>query len=96
MADRDGKDKIEAAVALDYDFHPDNPSKDAPRVLAKGKGEVARKIIEVATDHDIPLYEDPDLVEVLYRIDLGEEIPPELYKVIAEVLVFIYTVNKKA
>ncbi len=95
MTDRDKQDKIDAAIALDYDFDPQRASKEAPRVLAKGRGEVAKRIIQVAKENDIPLYEDPDLVEVLYRIELGDEIPPELYKVIAEVLVFVYTVNGK-
>lgn len=95
MTDRDKRDKIDAAVALDYDFDPQRVSREAPKVLAKGRGEVAKRIITVAKENDIPLYEDPDLVEVLYRIELGDEIPPELYKVIAEVLVFVYSVNGK-
>lgn len=79
------------AVALKYD-----PDKDsAPKVTAKGKGYIARKIIELAREKGIPVREDPDLLELLYTIELNEEIPPELYKIIAEVLSLIYKVNNE-
>ncbi len=79
------------AVALRYD-----PEKDTiPRVTAKGSGTVARKIIELAIANDIPIKEDMDLVEVLSKLDLQEEIPPEIYVAVAELLAFIYTLNKK-
>jgi len=80
------------AVAVEYDKDKDG----APRIVAKGKGNIADKIIEIARKNDIPLYEDPDLIEVLSKLDLGQEIPPELYKLIAEVLVYVYKANGKA
>ncbi len=82
----------QAAVALHYDKDLDN----APKIVAKGKGVLAEKIIELARQNDIPVYEDSDLIEILSKLDLGQEIPPELYKLIAEVLVYIYKSNNKA
>ncbi|MFB6355368.1 MAG: EscU/YscU/HrcU family type III secretion system export apparatus switch protein [bacterium] len=78
------------AVALNYDEEEDQ----APRVAAKGEGDVAEKIIELADQNDIPIYEDEDLVEVLYSLDLDEQIPPALYEVVAEVFAFIYQLNE--
>ena len=80
------------AVALKYDREADR----APKVTARGKGFLAARIIETAKKHDIPIHEDPDLVEMFAAIELNEEIPPELYTVVAEVLAMIYRVNKKA
>ena len=80
---------FKSAVALNYD-----PSKgEAPRVTAKGRGLVAEKIVELAKQNDIPIQEDPDLVEVLSQIDLEQEIPSSVYKVVAELLAFIYEMN---
>jgi flagellar biosynthesis protein len=84
------KKKSSKAVALRYDKQEDH----APRVVAKGKGYLANKIIAVAREHDIPLYEDKNLVQVLEALDLETEIPPELYRAVAEVLAFIYRLNK--
>lgn len=81
-----------AAIAVHYEKEKDT----APKVVAKGKGVVADKIIELARKNDIPLYEDPDLIEVLSKLDLGQEIPAEMYKLIAEVLVYVYRSNNKA
>ena len=79
------------AAALKY-----NPGEAAaPKVVAKGSGSIAEKILEVAREHKIPLREDPQLVEVLSTIDLDREIPPELYKAVAEILVFVYRMTKK-
>jgi len=79
------------AVALRY-----RPKEDlAPVVVAKGAGVLADKILEIAEQYHIPLYEDPDLVEVLSTLDRGRVIPPELYKAVAEILVFIYRLNGK-
>ncbi|HDP70450.1 MAG TPA: EscU/YscU/HrcU family type III secretion system export apparatus switch protein [Actinobacteria bacterium] len=84
------KKKLKSAVALTYE-----PSKDnAPRVIAKGKGKIADKIISVAKEHGVPLHEDPSLVEVLSCLDIKEEIPVELYQVIAEILVFVYKLDR--
>lgn len=83
------KEKPKKAVALKYEKEKDR----APRVTAKGRGDVARRILEIAKEHNIPIREDADLVEVLSKLDLEEEIPPHLYRVIAEVLSFIYRIN---
>jgi flagellar biosynthesis protein len=83
--------KQKKATALKYD--PANDS--APRVTAKGKGIMAEKIIELARKEGIPISEDPDLVEALIQLDYYEEIPPELYKSVAEILAFVYRLNRK-
>ena len=82
-------DKSPKAVALKYDRKKDN----APRVIAKGRGEIAEKIIEVARAHNVPMYEDKNLIQILEALDLETEIPPELYRAVAEVLAFIYRLN---
>ena len=69
-------------------------SDHAPRVIAKGKGKAAEKIIEIAKAHNIYIQDDPDLIEVLSHLDLNEEIPPELYVVVAELLAFVYALNR--
>jgi len=63
-------------------------------VKAKGMGNVAEKIIQLAQEHNIPIKEDPDLVELLVQLDLDQEIPPELYKIVAEILAFVYTLDR--
>ncbi len=78
------------AVALKYQPKKDN----APKVIAKGKGKVAEKIIEIARQHNIFIQDDPDLIEVLSHLDLNEEIPPDLYVVVAELLSFVYSLNR--
>ena len=82
--------KQDAAVALLYD----KKQADAPRVVATGKGLVAQKIIETAREAGVHIHEDPDLVELLAKIPLGQEIPVELYQTIAEVLAFVYRINE--
>jgi len=77
------------AAALKYQPKSDN----APKVIARGKGKVAEKIIEIAREHNIYIHNDPDLIEVLSQLDLSEEIPPELYVVVAELLAFVYSLN---
>ena len=84
-------EKLKKAVALKYE-----PGKDsAPRVTAKGKGHVARRILEIARQEGIPISEDPDLVGALIQLDFDEEIPPELYKAVAEILAFAYRLNRR-
>ena len=79
------------AVALNY-----NKEKDtAPKITAKGRGIIAEKIVETAQAHNVPLYEDKNLVQVLEALELETEIPPELYRAVAEVLAFIYRLNAK-
>lgn len=79
------------AVAIVYD----EKESVAPRVVASGKGVVAEKIIATAREAGVHIKEDPDLVEILAKIPLGNEIPVELYQTIAEVLAFVYQVNNK-
>lgn len=78
-------------MALGYNRQKDN----APRVLATGSGEVAKNIINLAKSHDIPIKEDADLVEVLSKVDLNEEVPPNLYKAVAEIFNFLYQMTNK-
>lgn len=78
------------AVALKYD----RTSGDSPRVTAKGSGTVAQKIIDIAEQHDVPVKKDPDLVEVLAGLDINQEIPQEIYVAVAELLAFVYSINK--
>ena len=79
------------AAALKYERLKDN----APKLVAKGQGYIAEKIIEIAKQNNIPIKEDPDLVEMLYKLDIYEEIPEELYKVVAEVFAYIYKISEK-
>lgn len=83
------KPKDKKATALKYD--PDQNS--APQVIAKGNNQIAKKIIAKAEENNIPIYQDDKLVENLIQLDLEEEIPEELYQVVAEVLSFIYQLN---
>ena len=85
------KDKIKKAVALKYDREKDT----APRVTAKGTGLIAEKIVELAEKEGIPITEDPDLVTALAQLDFYDEIPPELYRAVAEILAFAYRINSK-
>ena len=77
-----GKEKTAVAVAY-------NPGEVAPKILAVGKGEVAERIIETAKENDVPFYQDNKLAETLSRLQIGDTIPPELYEVVAEILVFV-------
>ncbi len=80
------------AAALSYD-----PKKGgAPRVIASGRGTIAEKIIEVANQHGIPVMADAPLAEGLIRVEIGEEIPPELYQAVAQVLAFLYRLERKS
>ncbi|PIR00997.1 MAG: flagellar biosynthesis protein FlhB [Nitrospinae bacterium CG11_big_fil_rev_8_21_14_0_20_45_15] len=80
-----------SAVTLKYDAQKNR----APQVTAKGKGDVAERIIALARENGVPVKEDPDLVAVLSQIDVGKDIPASLYKVVAELLAFVYTLNNK-
>ena len=83
--------KREQAVAVKYD----NKQMVAPTVIAKGEGFVARKIIERAVEADVPIVEDAALVSALISLELGEEIPAELYEVVARVLAWVYKLDKE-
>lgn len=82
-------DEPKQAAALRYRQDKDN----APRVVASGKGDLARRIIQEAEQHGVPIYEDPDLARLLSMLPLESEIPPDLYAAVAEVLAFIYTLT---
>ena len=90
MAGKEQKEKIKTAVALGYDPNEDG----APKVIASGKGALAEKIIEQAKENDIPVHEDDKLADTLSRLEIGEMIPPELYEVVAEILVFVDAMDK--
>ena len=85
---KDGKPK--QAIALAYDPNEDG----APRVIASGKGIVAEKIIDAAKEQDIPIHEDSKLADTLSKLEIGEMIPPELYEVVAEILVFVDAMDR--
>lgn len=84
--------KVKTAVALEY-----NEEDGAPKVVASGKGAVAERILQSAKENDVPIHEDGKLADTLSRLEIGDVIPPELYEVVAEVLVFVdYMDRKKA
>lgn len=82
---------IKKAAALKYNEHENT----APVVVAKGQGQVAKKIIALAQAHNLPLYEDKNLMQVLEALDINTEISQELYQAVAEILVFVYRLNQK-
>ncbi|WP_185752644.1 EscU/YscU/HrcU family type III secretion system export apparatus switch protein [Butyrivibrio sp. AE2032] len=84
------KNKVKTAVALSYDPNEDG----APKVIASGKGALAEKIIEKAKENKIPVHEDDKLADTLSKLEIGEMIPPELYEVVAEILVFVDAMDK--
>ena len=81
--------KRKQAIAIQY-----NPDEVAPKILASGTGIIADKIIEKAKSSDVPLYEDNKLANTLSKLDIGEYIPPELYSIVAEILVFVDNLDK--
>lgn len=81
--------KIPLAVALHYN------GNGAPRVVAKGGGQIAERILETAREHKVPLQEDAALAATLARIELGREIPRELFVAVAHVLAFAWSVTGK-
>ncbi len=83
------EEKLKQAIALEYD-----PYDEAPRVIASGRGILAEKIIEKAKENDVPVHQDDKLADTLSRLDIGDMIPPELYEVVAEILVFVDSMDK--
>ena len=84
-------DKIKKAVALQH-----NREKfRAPHVLAKGQGHIAKNIIKVAQLHKLPIKKDEDLVELLSKVELDQEVPENLYKAVAELFSFVYKITKE-
>lgn len=76
--------KLKKAAALSYD-----QGEEAPKITALGKGEIASRIIETAKKNNVPVFEDSGLVETLLQLEIGQQIPQELYSVVAGILVFI-------
>ncbi|MEY2370627.1 EscU/YscU/HrcU family type III secretion system export apparatus switch protein [Lysinibacillus capsici] len=79
------------AIALTYKLG----QFDSPTVVAKGKGKIAENILARANEHNVPIYEDPNLVQLLGQLDLNESIPEELYQAVAEVFAFIYRLDQQ-
>lgn len=82
---------LKKAVALKY-----VPGEQAPILTAKGKGKMAEAILEKAKEYGVPIQEDSSLVEVLSQLELDQEIPPELYQLVAEILSFVYRTDRRA
>ena len=78
------KEKVKTAVAIAYE-----PGEEAPKILATGKGLIAERIIEKAKEEDVPFYKGRKLAATLSKLEIGDMIPPELYEVVAEILVFV-------
>ena len=84
-----GEQKRKVSVALEY-----VPGEEAPKIIASGKGVLAEKIIERAKEADVPVYEDSKLANTLSKLEIGDMIPPELYSVVAEILVFVADMDR--
>ncbi|MCB0877789.1 MAG: EscU/YscU/HrcU family type III secretion system export apparatus switch protein [Thermoleophilia bacterium] len=89
--DPDTPPDLEVA-ALGYEAGQDN----APKLIAHGRGHMAQRIMELAEQHDLPVRQDPTLVSILGALDVGAEVPPDLYGVIAEVLAWAYHADQEA
>lgn len=76
--------QAKVSVALEY-----TPGEEAPKIIASGRGLIAEKIIEKAKESEVPIYEDSKLANTLSKLEIGDLIPPELYNVVAEILVFV-------
>jgi len=85
--EKEGKPK--QAIALSYD-----PDEEAPRVIASGRGALAERIIEREKESDVPVHQDDKLADTLSRLEIGDMIQPELYEVVAEILVFVDAMDK--
>lgn len=82
-------EKLKQAVAISYEM-----GEEAPKILATGKGEIAERLITAAKKADVPVYEDETLAKTLGKLEIGDMIPPELYEVVAEILVFVNDLEK--
>lgn len=89
MEEKENQNKKKVSVALEY-----VPGEQAPKILATGKGLIAERIIEKAKEADVPVYEDSKLANTLSKLEIGDMIPPELYNVVAEILVFVDDCDK--
>lgn len=88
--DSDKKTSRKKAVALRYDAEKET----SPKIVGKGAGHLAEKMLELAREHNIPIHEDSDLVNILSKLELNDEIPASTYIAVAEILAFIYRTNK--
>jgi len=86
----DKKTSRKKAVALRYDADKET----SPKIVGKGAGHLSEKLLELAKEHNIPIHEDSDLVNILSKLELNEEIPASTYIAVAEILAFIYRTNK--
>jgi len=84
------KPAVKTAAAIKYDSEKNR----APEIAASGRGIVAERIIEIARENGIPIKYDPDLVQILSKIKVGSEIPVELYRAVAEILAYVYSLNE--
>lgn len=90
MQNKNAEKELKHAAALQY-----SPETDAaPKVVAAGKGQVAERIIQKAQESNVPLYQDSNLAKTLSSLCIGDEIPPEIYEVVAEILIFIGSVDE--
>ena len=80
------------AVAVKYDIKKDK----APKIIAIGRGNIAEKILKIAEENRVPLYEDETLTQLLSKLEIKSEIPPELYTMVAEILAFVYQLDRLA
>ena len=80
------------AVALKYKAYEEN----APKVIAKGKGEIAKKIIQKANKYDIPIFQNETLADMLLNVEVDEEIPPKMYEAVVEVFIWLYKLEERA
>jgi flagellar biosynthesis protein len=85
------KTVIKKATALQYE----QLNTNAPKIIAQGTGQLANNIIKIAKENNIPIKEDPDLMNILSKIELNQEIPEELYKAVVEIFNFIYGLSNK-
>jgi flagellar biosynthesis protein len=83
---------MKKAVAMQYKAYENN----APKVIAKGSGEIAKKILEKAKEYDINIFKNAELTEMLMNVEVNEEIPPELYKAVVEVFIWLHKTEEKA
>ncbi len=82
--------ELQTAVALYYD------GDGAPRITAKGRGNIAERILEIAKKHHVPIREEVELTRLLAQVELGDEVPAELYLAVAQVIAFAYRLSGKS
>ena len=83
---------MKQAIAMKYKAYENN----APKVIAKGSGEIAKKIIQKAKEYDIAIFQNPELTQMLMNVEVDEEVPPKLYEAVVEVFVWLHKTENKA